>query len=111
MSIEQRLERWGNYMQSARDFGLGFPKRTVLHRCMVEGPAAGAPTGQRDEPVPAEIEETETETETETGMTTETETGTTTETETGATTGTETGTATGTEPAPAEGTATPTQTA
>lgn len=59
MSIEQRLERWGNYMQTARDFGLGFPKRTVLHRCMIEGPAAGAPTGRQDEPVPEEVEQTE----------------------------------------------------
>lgn len=59
MSIEQRLERWGDYMQTARDFGLGFPKRTVLHRCMTEGPAAGAPTGRQDEVVPEEIEHTE----------------------------------------------------
>ena len=59
MSIEQRLERWGDYMQTARDYGLGFPKRTVLHRCMVEGPAAGAPSGQDDEPVPADVEAVE----------------------------------------------------
>jgi len=57
--IEQRLTRWGSYMQSARDFGLGFPKRTVLHRCMVEGPAAGAPSRKDTEPVPADIEEIE----------------------------------------------------
>ena len=56
MSIEQRLQRWGDYMETARDFGLGFPKRTVLHRCMIEGPAAGAPTGRGDEPVPRDIE-------------------------------------------------------
>jgi len=59
MSIEQRLERWGDYMQTARDFGLGFPRRTVLHRCMIEGPAAGAPTGKQDEAVPDDIEHTE----------------------------------------------------
>jgi len=59
MSIHQRLERWGSYMQTQRDFGLGFPKRTVLHRCIVEGPAAGAPSGKMDEPVPQDVEEVE----------------------------------------------------
>lgn len=46
-------------METRRDFGLGFPKRTVLHRCIVEGPAAGAPTGRGDEPVPEDVEEIE----------------------------------------------------
>lgn len=59
MSIEHRLIRWGQYMQTARDFGLGFPRRTVLHRCMVEGPAAGSPTGRGEEPVPSDIEAVE----------------------------------------------------
>jgi len=59
MSIEQQLQRWGDYMETARDYGLGFPKRTVLHRCMIEGPAAGAPSGRGDEPVPQDIERIE----------------------------------------------------
>lgn len=46
-------------MQTAADFGLGYPRRTVLHRCIVEGPAASAPTKKDSEPVPAEIEAVE----------------------------------------------------
>lgn len=59
MSVENQMQRWGDYMQTSRDFGLGFPKRTVLHRCMVEGPAAGSPTGHIDEPIPADVEAVE----------------------------------------------------
>jgi hypothetical protein len=54
--IEQRLARWGHYMRTEHDYGLGFPKRTVLHRCIVEGPAASAPTAKDNEPVPSDIE-------------------------------------------------------
>lgn len=57
--IEHQLSRWGQYMRTDRDYGLGFPKRTVLHRCIVEGPAASAPTAKDDEPVPADIAEIE----------------------------------------------------
>lgn len=57
--IDQRLVRWGEYMRSYADFGLGYPPRNVIHRCMVEGPGAGQSTKRGDEPTPHDVQEVE----------------------------------------------------
>lgn len=58
--VDQRLFRWGDYMRSIVEAELGYPRRSVIHRCMVEGPGASQATGKlSDEPMPPDIEEVE----------------------------------------------------
>lgn len=57
--IDRRLDRWGRYMRTRFDHGLGFPSRSPIHRMMVEGPGAGSGGERPDEPMPADIAEIE----------------------------------------------------
>jgi len=39
--IDARLWEWGDWVRERQDFGLGYPRRNVIHRAMKEGPSAG----------------------------------------------------------------------
>lgn len=38
------LRRWGAYMKADCDLGLGYPKRSTIHKCMIEGVGASQAT-------------------------------------------------------------------
>lgn len=57
--MDNRLFEWGDYMRERRDFGLGFPRRCVIHRAMHEGPGAGQSSGARVEPIPSHVAQIE----------------------------------------------------
>jgi len=57
--IDVRLYEWGDYVRERQDFGLGYPRRNVIHKAMREGPGAGESGGQKDVPMPDPVSEIE----------------------------------------------------
>jgi len=57
--IDVRLYEWGDYVRERQDFGLGYPRRNVIHKAMREGPAAGVSGGSSDAPMPGSVSEIE----------------------------------------------------
>ena len=57
--IDILLYSWGDYVRERQDFGLGYPRRNIIHKAMKEGPGAGQSNGKGEPPMPAGVEEIE----------------------------------------------------
>ena len=57
--IDVRLYSWGDYVRERHDFGLGYPRRNVIHKAMREGPGAGQSSGKSEPPMPNGVAEIE----------------------------------------------------
>ena len=57
--MDNRLFEWGDYMRERRDFGLGYPRRSIIHKAMHEGPGASQTKAPQIEPMPSQIAEIE----------------------------------------------------
>ena len=57
--IDVRLYEWGDYVREQQDFGLGFPKRNVIHKAMQEGPNAARSGGGGEAVMPKSVEQIE----------------------------------------------------
>ena len=57
--IDRRLWEWGNWVRERQDYGLGYPRRTVIHKAMREGPGARQSSGYVEIQMPAPVEQME----------------------------------------------------
>ena len=57
--IDVRLYQWGDYVRERQDYGLGYPRRNIIHKAMREGPSAGQSSGKGEPPMPTGVEEIE----------------------------------------------------
>jgi len=57
--VDLRLFEWGDWVRERQDFGLGYPRRNIIHKAMREGPGAGSSSKSPDLPMPEPIERME----------------------------------------------------